>query len=172
MSRVTELENEIKELENRKTELQKELEIEKQRNEIEYPFEYNEEYWLVTTKGTIRADEWVNHNIDIKYYYEQGNIFKTKAEAKKESDRRELMTRFRQFRDKCNGDWKADFSDYHTGKHSLKYHYQKGKLVSCEHKYIDALVQFGYFKKRADAERAIEIFGDEIKRLYVEAEYE
>lgn len=27
---------------------------------------------------------------------------------------------------------------------------------------------FGYFKNKSDAERAIELFGDEIKRLYVE----
>lgn len=170
MSRTEELEKQIKELENKKIKLQKELEIEKQKNEIEYPFEDNEEYWLVTTKGTIRADEWSNNIIDIKYYYKQGNIFKTKVEAEKEADRRELMTRFKQFRDKCNGNWKPDFSDYQSGKYSLKYHYHKGKLVSCEHKYIDSMVQFGYFKKRADAERAIEVFGDEIKRLFVEEE--
>ena len=172
MSRVIELENEIKEIENRKTELQKELEIEKQRNEIEYPFEYNEEYWLVTTKGTIRADEWVNHNIDIKYYYKQGNIFKTKVEAEKESDRRELMTRFRQFRDKCNGDWKPDWDNVLQDKFHISYIYKFRRLDVFSECRTTKFSLFGYFKNQADCFSAIGLFGDEIKRLFLEAEYE
>ena len=32
----------------------------------------------------------------------------------------------------------------------------------------DTFSLFGYFKNTEDAERAIELFGDEIKRLYLE----
>ena len=165
MSRTEELEKQIKELENKKIKLQKELEIEKQRNEIEYPFEDNEEYWFVTTKGTIRADEWSNNIIDNTYYYKQGHIFKTKVEAEKESDRRELMTRFRQFRDKCNGDW---IPEPEKAKYYIFLQYANLRLCVFSSMFFDAFSMFGYFKNCDDAERAIKLFGDEIKRLFLE----
>lgn len=168
MSRTEELEKQIKELENKKIKLQKELEIEKQKNEIEYPFEDNEEYWLVTTKGTIIADEWSNNIIDITYYYKQGHIFKTKVEAEKESDRRELMTRFRQFRDKCNGDWKPDWNNIKEGRYYIHLYPTKGECSIGQDVFQDSMPQFGRFKKVDDCLRAIELFGDEIKRLFLE----
>ena len=35
---------------------------------------------------------------------------------------------------------------------------------------INGFPTFGYFKNREDAERAIELFGDEIKELFVDCE--
>lgn len=35
---------------------------------------------------------------------------------------------------------------------------------------INGFPTFGYFKNREDAERAIELFGDEIKRLFIDCE--
>ena len=47
MSRIEELENEIKGLENRKIALLKELEIEKQKPNFEYPpLKLNQYYWF------------------------------------------------------------------------------------------------------------------------------
>lgn len=170
MSRIEEIQKQIEELEKKTQELQKELEIEKQKNEIEYPFEDNEEYWLVTTKGTIRADEWSNNIIDIKYYYKQGNIFKTKVEAEKEADRRELLMLFKQYRDKCNGGWKPNFADYLQDKYSFYYDYHAQKFDYCDLGEEDGFNLFGYFRNHLDCERAIELFGKEIKRLFVEEE--
>lgn len=168
MSRVVEIQKQIEELEKKTQELQKELEIEKQKNEIEYPFEDNEEYWLVTTKGTIRADEWSNNIIDIKYYYKQGNIFKTKVEAEKEADRRNLLKRFRQFKNKCNGDWKPDWKDRCEDKFCILFNHESSELVLNWYTYVQPFESFGCFKNSEDAKRAIQLFGDEIKRLYVE----
>lgn len=168
MSRVVEIQKQIEELEKKTQELQKELEIEKQKNEIEYPFEDNEEYWLVTTKGTIRADEWSNNIIDIKYYYKQGNIFKTKVEAEKEADRRNLLKRFRQFKNKCNGDWKPDWKDRCEDKFCILFDHESSELVLNWYTYVQPFESFGCFKNSEDAKRAIQLFGDEIKRLYVE----
>ena len=82
-----------------------------------------------------------------------------------------MLTRFRQFRDKCNGDWKQkqedyiDFNGYHievyNGNGDMKLRSDWNPV--CEH-----FCLFGYFKKQADCDRAIELFGDEIKRLYLE----
>lgn len=114
---------------------------------------------------------WDNHHFDIERYL-QGHVFKTKEEAERERDKRALLTRFRQFRDKCNGDWKPDWeSKGNCGQWyniDLVYHDGKAKLEMDWHRCFNPFCLFGYFKEQKDVERAIELFGDEIKRLWVE----
>lgn len=167
MSRIEELEKQITELDERKVALQHELEIEKQKTEIESPLEDDEEYWFVTTEGAIRANWWSNSKLETMYY-KQGNVFKTREEAEKEADRRELLTRFRQFRDQCNGDWKPDFENSWEDKYSIMFHYKSRKLKIANSGDYDNFRPFSYFKNESDTQRAIELFGDEIKRLFVE----
>lgn len=164
MSRIEELEKQITELDERKVALQHELELEKQKTEIEYPLKDGEQYWYVTTGGVTMDDTWSNHWVD-RIYYEQGNVFLTEKEAQREIDRRALLSRFKQYRDKCNGNWKPTFDE-------IKYYI----FLKCENfsfcvsssMYWNYFNMFGYFKNKADAERAIELFGEEIKRLYLE----
>lgn len=157
----------VKELEEKVKELTKEIERlkqEKKNEEFEYPFERMEQYCCIANNGDIIHGVWTNKEVDTKRY-EQGNIFKTKQEAIREIDKRALLTRFRQFRDKCNGDWKPTFDE-------IKYYI----FLKCENfsfcvsssMYWNYFNMFGYFKNKADAERAIELFGDEIKRLWVD----
>lgn len=167
MSRVEELENEIKGLENRKIELLKELEVEKQKTVIEYPFAESEEYWGLDIDGELIFDRWTGCKYD-EDCFELGNTFKTSQEAKKERDKRILLTRFRQFRDKCNGDWKPDFKDVLQDKYSIQFNYNCSTIFIFNSGQIDSVRLFGYFKEYKDAGRAIELFGDEIKRLYLE----
>ena len=167
MSRVEELENEIKGLENRKIELLKELKLEKQKTEIEYSFKNSEKYFVLGQDGCISDYLWDGSNFD-KKRYSQGNTFKTKQEVYKERDKRELLMRFKQFRDKCNGDWKPDFSQLQDDKYSIQFNYNFGTLTIYNVGCLDDFRLFGYFKELKDAERAIELFGDEIKRLFVE----
>ena len=166
MSRIEELEKQITELDERKVALQHELEVEKQKTEIEYPFQKGDDDYFLKTDGSIYDELWNNITYDKKCYM-QGNVFHSEAEAIKERDRRALLTRFRHFRDKCNGDWKPDFA-----KNSWKYHLAFNHTMSVMKIYaryhINEFHLFGYFRKESDAERAIELFGDEIKRLYVE----
>ena len=169
MSRVTELENEIKGLENRKIELLKELEVEKQKKEFDYPFNYRETCYLLSSNSVIVEDWWSSSGSD-RNCYRQGNFFKTKEEAQRERDKRELLTRFRQFRDKCNGDWKPDFKDWSQDKFSISFNHTVNKLETSNAGTVDKFRLFGYFENVADAYTAIKLFGDEIKRLWVEEE--
>ena len=166
MTRIQELEKQIQELDERKVALQKELELEKQKTEIEYPFHFKGECWQLRLDGLVSEDWWSNSGYD-RNCYKQGNMFTTQQEAIKERDRRLLLTRFRQFRDKCNGDWKPDLNN-------TKYYI----YLDCDYLMLniyssmirDAFNLFGYFKNKEDCQRAIELFGDEIKRLWVEVE--
>lgn len=135
---------------------------------FEYLFETGEKYWCISSDGSFFRDVWDTTLVSYDRY-SQGNIFKTKQEAERERDKRALLTRFRQFRDKCNGDWKPDFD-----KDSFKYYLSLNHITdvwkihfSCN---LEDFNFFGYFRKESDAKRAIELFGDEIKRLFVEEE--
>ena len=138
--------------------------------EFDYPFEDNQRYWSLNVWGDINSVIWENKSFDTEQY-DQGHVFKTQAEAKRERDRRALLTRFRQFRDKCNGGWEPDWDDSTTDKFFISsYIFNRCEVeifIYMEQEY-DHFSPFGYFKNEDDAERALELFGDEIKRLFVE----
>lgn len=162
MSTITELEEKVKELMNEIETLKQE----KKNEEFEYSFKNGEEYWVLCQDGRVSEYMWDGSDFDTTRY-SQGNIFKTKQEAERECDRRLLLTRFRQFRDKCNGDLEPDF-DNNSGKHFISLNHRINVLqihFSCN---LEDFNLFGYFRKESDAARAVELFGDEIKRLWVE----
>ena len=164
MSRVEELENEIKGLENRKLELLKQLELEKLTQKIEIPFKTGNEYFVIEGSGRVISKYWTPETYHTETFL-HGNAFHSEQEAERERDKRILLTQFKQFRDKCNGDWKPDLNN-------TKYYI----YLDCDYLMLnifssmirDAFNLFGYFKNKEDCQRAIELFGDEIKRLYVE----
>ncbi len=161
MSTIAELEDKVKEL-------MKEIEMLKQEKteEFEYNFEEFENYWTIGSGGNLYRSMWDNHDLDFERY-SQGNVFQTKEEAEREHDKRELLTRFRQFRDKCNGDWNKDNE---TRNYSIRYDYVSNGLFIATLVVTNGFELFGYFKNSDDATRALELFGDEIKRLFVEVE--
>ena len=160
MSTIAELEDKVKELMDEIETLKRE----KKNEEFEYPFEEKETYWKVGEWGEIADYNWFDNGNHTERY-NQGNVFKTKPEAELERDRRALLTRFRQFRDKCNGEWTPFEGD-------SQFYISFDTMINVIHincVYInDSFALFGYFKNKPDCERALELFGDEIKRLWVE----
>lgn len=157
----------VKELEEKVKELLEEIETLKQKEKAEefgYPFKENEPYEVIIEDGRIVTSCWTNHNMDCERY-EQGNVFKTRDEAIRERDKRALLTRFRQFRDKCNGDWKPTINEK---KYYIFFNFEEQKFKIDWFFKIGIFELLGTFKNEADAERAIELFGDEIIRLWVE----
>lgn len=129
-------------------------------------------FYELQSNGTIiwtLVSNFGTHEISLKA---QGNIFETSKEAERERDRRILLTRFRQFRDKCNGDWKPNWKSDLKGSvnYFIERYYVDGKEEWCSEWYrrVNNFHLFGYFKNKEDCDRAIELFGDEIKRLYLE----
>jgi hypothetical protein len=134
------------------------------------PYKYGDNHYCVKSSGDVFSDSW--HDIEADYsYFSQGNIFTTEQAAELEAKRRNLLTRFRAFRDECNNGWKPDFNDDEE-----KYYLYYSILEEC----IDvgwivlgcSFNIFGYFKNQEDAERAIELFGDEIKEMFIDCEEE
>ena len=144
-------------------------EIERMENgwEMKCPYRKGDEYFLIDETGSLIKSHWDDWDMD-KDRFSQGNIFPTKQATELESKRRNLLTRFRAFRDECNDEWKPDWSDSFNFKHYLEIIDSKVVLdsVNCANR----IATFGYFKYESDAERAIELFGDEIKELFVDCE--
>ena len=146
-------------------------ELDKRIETLEYAermFEEGEGIYHVDEFGNVNCGKWEN-SAWIDGSFSQGHIFRAKQEAETEVKRRNLLTRFRAFRNECNDGWMPDFSDDEE-----KYYLYYSILEEC----IDvgwivlgcSFNIFGYFKNQEDAERAIELFGDEIKELFVDCE--
>lgn len=143
------------------------LEQQEKTTGFEYPFVVGDECFFINVAGEPVQHKWSNC-VHQKHAYRQGNFFKTRKEAERERDKRELLMRFKQFRDKCNGDWKPDWEDKGEDKFFVLFNHESSELKSNWCSYSQPFSSFGFFKNIEDANRAIELFGDEIKRLWVE----
>lgn len=159
----------LKEIAQKVKELLDDLETLEQEKIVtfEYPFEDKEEYFCLNINGEIVQNLWSGGPFD-EGVYTQGHVFKNREEARKERDKRYLLTRFNQFRDKCNGDWKPDWKDKFEDKFCILFDHDSSELVLNWYTYVQPFESFGCFKNSEDAKRAIELFGDEIKRLWVD----
>lgn len=136
--------------------------------EMKCPYKKGDEYYYVYGDGCVRIESWDNFSMEISRW-RSGNTFPTKEAAELEVKRRNLLTRFRAFRDECNGDWKADWSNRYK-KWDINYDIGDKKFKAFWSYETNSFSTFGYFKNEEDAERAIELFGDEIKALFVECD--
>ena len=142
--------------------------------EMKIPYKYRDDYWVILDNGDIDSECWDEYETDGKRF-NIGNVFPTLKTADLEKKRRNLLTRFRSFRDERNGDWKpVSGKQCKTSKFLIGYSWdskdEQYKLKSLELGSSNLFNQFGYFKNREDCERAIELFGDEIKELFMEGE--
>lgn len=153
----------LEKLKKKRAELDKKIEI---LEYAEFPFKEGDTYWMVRGDGNISGMTYCNNDYHKKIVM-QGSAFHTYEEAEKEIYRRDLLSRFKMFRDKCNGDWKADFEDFDR-KYFITLNADNGYILVTFKNFFDYFNIFGYFKNESDAIKAIELFGDEIKRLYVE----
>lgn len=130
----------------------------------ESTFQEGEVFWFVDAYGNIQQARW-NESVWIKHCFYQGHIFNTEQEARLEVQRRNLLKRFKMFRNECNGNWRPDFEGSKV-KYCIVF--RKNELFTLATTSIDYFPEFGYFRNLEDCERAKEIFGDEIKELFME----
>lgn len=131
------------------------------------PYKYGDAYWVILDNGDIDSECWDEYETDGERF-NVGNVFPTKEEAELEAERRNLLTRFRAFRNECNEDWKPDWDNHLEDKYYIGSELEG--FGSCSTALIKVFPTFGYFKNREDTKRAIKLFGDEIKTLFVDCE--
>lgn len=146
-------------------------ELDKRIESLEYAerlFEEGDEIWSIDNFGNIQRGNWGDYEW-VYSAFVQGHIFKTKQESEMEAKRRNLLTRFKSFRDECNDRWKPNFKLVDEEFYFIIA--EDNGFLNCESsKWDNAFNLFGYFKNISDAQRAIELFGDEIKELFVDCE--
>ena len=145
----------------------KELKKEEDTWEMKMPYKYGDEFWFIDNYGNVHHHNW-DKNEWIDTNFNQGHIFPTKQAAELESKRRNLLTRFRAFRDECNGDWEPDWTNGFEDKLFISFNIFSDTLDMRRAGTVNGFYIFGYFKNEKDIKRAIELFGDEIKELFVE----
>ena len=133
--------------------------------EMKCPYEYGDKHYCIQSSGDVFLDSWRDIEADYSFF-SQGNIFKTKQAAELEAKRRNLLTRFRAFRDECNDGWKPDWNNHKSKKWCITKN-EEGMYAMWTFEF-NSFSYFGSFKNQADCERAIELFGDEIKALFVD----
>lgn len=132
------------------------------------PYKEGDEYWSLCDDGHVYKESWGFIGDDDEKF-EAGHAFPTKEAALLEAKRRNLLTRFRAFRDECNGNWKINWKDVEQAKYIIKSD-NEGDLHIVTYWTVNEFHLFGYFKDYRDAQRAIELFGDEIIELFMNCE--
>lgn len=142
--------------------------IEEAQSELKTLKTGSEKFYYVNIFGEIANIEPDNYNEDIiKQMQQQGNAFKTRDDAEKESDRRALLYEFNQFKNERNDGWTPNWKDFNMSKYFVAAD-SDGYLKSVSMYGTDSFVQFGYFHNYKDCMDAIEKFGDRIKKLYID----
>lgn len=136
--------------------------------EMKCPFEDGNEIWVLNKFGDAQRHRW-DRSAWLDYTFNQGNIFPTEEAAELEAKRRNLLTRFRAFRDECNGNWNPDWKSHRDRKYFISFS-EKIKLLLFYTGTSNHFQLFGFFKNEEDAQRAIELFGKEIIELFVDCE--
>ena len=135
--------------------------------EMKCPYEVGDKYYIVNPRGSVKFVFW-NGCVSNEKTFNQGNTFPTKQAAELEAKRRNLLTRFRAFRDECNDGWKPDWKDGFEDKLFISFDIFGDKLSWRLARSVNGFNTFGYFQNESDALKAIELFGDEIKELFVD----
>ena len=136
--------------------------------EMKCPYKNGDLFWTISKWGNIFSDIWNGYELD-RDQLNIGNTFPTYEAARLEAERRNLLTRFRAFRDECNNGWEMDWKNHRNRKYFISFE-ASGKLILFNSCTVNQFCLFGYFKNEEDAQRAIDLFGDEIKELFMEEE--
>ena len=168
MTNLETLKQQAADMEAKLNEMKAEIERLEKGWEMKCPYEYGDKHYCIQSSGDVFSDSWRDIEAD-NSFFSQGNIFKTKQAAELEAKRRNLLTRFRAFRDECNDGWKPDWNDINQDKYVIKLEEKKDFYIALFWT-VNEFNLFGYFKDGNDAKRAIELFGDEIKALFVDCE--
>ncbi len=149
-------------------ELKKEIENEKNKKK---PFiEEEQGYYFIDSTGDIGFDFWNNHLID-QQRLDFGNCFpyteENKEQARKEVkliiERKKLQNQMEQFARQNNN--KIDWDNIDQKKWYLYIRHHNNE-ITLEYTYHCRELNTTYFTSKEIAEKALEKFKDEIKRLY------
>lgn len=167
MTKLDTLKKQTADLEAKLEEMKAEIDRLENGWEMKCPYKNGDKYYFINDDGSVEKSDWDGYVFENEAF-EQGNTFLTRKDAELEAKRRKLLTRFRAFRDECNNGWKPDWSN-NGEKWEIDYKEEEG-LIALWTSLVNSFSTFGYFKNKEYTKRAIELFGDEIKELFMGGE--
>lgn len=123
-------------------------------------------YWTLDDSAEVSETRWATDYID-RARLAIGNVFRTKADAEREIERRKVLTELRRLARESWGDGKADWSNSVQNKYRLHFdYYTEGWHAS----FCNAVRQQGavWFATEQAAQAAVETIGAERLNLLLE----
>lgn len=139
----------------------------------DYPsIEEGQGYFYIDEEGNIYFDDWANHPVD-QQRLEYGNCYPCTEENKEQvekqveliAERRRLQNQMEMFA-RQNNEGKIDWNNDEQMKWSLCV--EHNETIVIDYGYYYRQLNTVYFTSQELAEEALEKFGDEIKRLYID----
>ena len=159
MSKIEELEKEIKELKEKRDSIEQQIETKVKKIE---DIEKNTQYFINTFGEVEELTYFKKGEQEYWDIVKQGNVFNSKKEAVKEAKKRALKFEIEELRKERNGDWQPNWKDLKQEKYTIV---NDGQYL-CTHKTtIDTFSIFGYFKYENECKKAIELFGDDLEKM-------
>lgn len=117
-----------------------------------------ETYFISVYQGVDSEFDW-HDEIDTRCF-ESANYFSTKEKAEEIAFKQTLFRKLQRFSDN-NGGIEIDWNDYQTNKYSVTYYHSENKFTTHHVRKMQAPGTV-YFVSREVAEKAIELFHDEL----------
>lgn len=161
----------LKEFDKRQKELRDEfiakLEDDKKEFELTYPRDDSDIYFISNVDAEICFARFYSSNETDRCAFEHGLYFKTKEEAGQRLKERKLLFKLHQWTEMKNEGWKPDWRD-DEDKFYLWHDSQYNELGAGDTRFSNRFNRLPYFKSREIAEECIDLFGDEIKEVFMQ----
>lgn len=164
MSKIEELEKEIKELKAKRDSIEQQIETKVKKIE---DIEKNTQYFINTFGEVEELTYFKKGEQEYWDIVKQGNVFNSKKEAVKEAKKRALKFEIEELRKERNGDWQPNWKDNKECKYHLAITRGNEVTVTANY-YVHSIPEFGSFQKIKDAEFAMKVFGARILELYAD----
>ena len=151
MSKIEELEKEIKELKAKRDSIEQQIETKVKKIE---DIEKNTQYFI-NTFGEVEE----------LTYFKKGE--QEYWDIVKEAKKRALKFEIEELRKERNGDWQPNWKDNKECKYHLAITRGNEVTVTANY-YVHSIPEFGSFQKLKDAEFAMKVFGARILELYAD----
>lgn len=161
----------LKEFDKRQKELRDEfiakLKNDKKEFELTYPRDDSDIYFISNVDAEICFARFYSSNETDRCAFEHGLYFKTKEEAGQRLKERKLLLKLRQWARMKNGKWALDWTNRGNHKFTIYYDGLYDVLSTYPTDVVNNLSILPAFKTRKIAEECIELFGDEIKEVFI-----
>ena len=144
------------------------LEDDKKEFELTYPEDGETVYYIDSGNGEIYDTVYSVNNTADKYMFEHGLYFKTEEEAEQFLKESKLIFKMKQWAKRKNDGWEPGWKIHDNGKNYITHCEFESPDLSIERTWsINRFSKLPYFKTIKIAKECIDLFGDEIKEVFV-----